>query len=532
MALLQRGCQDGLDGVHPVFCLVKDDRLGAGEYGVGDFHIASAEFLAHFFANLGFEIVEGGEAVHKYGLGSGGLHQFFRDRVGGQGGNPLRPDLRGLSHGHPYVGAENLGPLDGGLRILVKLQDRTGLFRNGLALGHQLGVRQEFFRSAGHEVHAHFGAADHEGVAHIVPGIPQIHQLDPGKGAEVLPDGQKVRQDLGGVELIGQTVPHGDPGVFRQLLHDLLTVAPVFDAVIDPSQDLGRVGGLVGQMEPYIEMSLSDSTLTQVQKQLKELQDLVDKASKDAESGVGGISSRLSSVNGSIQNAAQEAANVKVNIGASGSVSGDGSGEASGSVTVTTPDVNVDVGSTTETTPTGGTATDVDVSISGGTGSADGSGEASGSVDVTGNAQIVAAPDLGGLTASISGVGSQLSQLNGAIAGTTGQLAEDVRAINEKFGAISDTIYNAIAEADDPANNPVKDTSANNIAAVTLGKVKGGQNSGAVSGDLNVGGIAGTIAVEYSVDPEDDLSASVSGKYKREYELKAIVEDCANTGVV
>lgn len=292
------------------------------------------------------------------------------------------------------------------------------------------------------------------------------------------------------------------------------------------------IGGLVGQMEPYIEMSLSDSTLTQVQKQLKELQDLVDKASKDAESGVGGISSRLSSVNGSIQNAAQEAANVKVNIGASGSVSGDGSGEASGSVTVTTPDVNVDVGSTTETTPTGGTATDVDVSISGGTGSADGSGEASGSVDVTGNAQIVAAPDLGGLTASISGVGSQLSQLNGAIAGTTGQLAQDVRAINEKFGAISDTIYNAIAEADDPANNPVKDTSANNIAAVTLGKVKDGQNSGAVSGDLNVGGIAGTIAVEYSVDPEDDLSASVSGKYKREYELKAIVEDCANTGTV
>ena len=304
------------------------------------------------------------------------------------------------------------------------------------------------------------------------------------------------------------------------------------------------IGGIVGQMEPYIEMSLSDSTLTQVQKQLKELQDMVDKASKDAESGVGGISSQLNGVNGSIQNAAQEAANVKVNIGASASVTGDGSGQGSGSVegsgnvTVTPPDVNVDASSTVATSPEGDVTTDVDVSISGSTGGVDGEGSASGSnsvsgsVGITGDAQIVAAPDLGGLTASISGIGSQLSQLNGAIAGTTGQLAEDVRAINEKFGAISDTIYDAIAEADDPNNNPVKDTSTQDIASVTLGKVKNGENTGEISGDLNVGGIVGSMAIEYSVDPEDDLSASVSGKYKREYELKAILEDCMNNGIV
>ena len=305
------------------------------------------------------------------------------------------------------------------------------------------------------------------------------------------------------------------------------------------------IGGIVGQMEPYIEMSLSDSTLTQVQKQLKELQDMVDKASKDAESGVGGISSQLNGVNGSIQNAAQEAANVKVNIGASASIAGDGSGqgagsvEGSGSVTVTPPDVNVDGSSTVATSPEGGTTTDVDVSISTGSpgsvdgeGSASGSNSVSGSVGITGDAQIVAAPDLGGLTASISGIGSQLSQLNGAIAGTTGQLAEDVRAINEKFGSISDTIYDAIAEADNPENNPIKDTSAENIGSITLGKVKNGQNSGEISGDLNVGGVAGSMAVEYSVDPEDDLSASISGKYKREYELKAVLEDCVNNGTV
>ena len=37
-ANLQRGGHDGLDGVHPVFRLVKDDGLGALEHLVGDLH--------------------------------------------------------------------------------------------------------------------------------------------------------------------------------------------------------------------------------------------------------------------------------------------------------------------------------------------------------------------------------------------------------------------------------------------------------------------------------------------------------------
>ena len=58
----------------------------------------------------------------------------------------------------------------------------------------------------------------------------------------MLPDGEEVGKDLGGVELVGQAVPHRHTGVVRQLFHDLLAVATVLDAVKHPSQHPGGIG--------------------------------------------------------------------------------------------------------------------------------------------------------------------------------------------------------------------------------------------------------------------------------------------------
>ena len=53
--------------------------------------------------------------------------------------------------------------------------------------------------------------------------------------------GHHVRQDLGGVVQIGQTVEHRHTGVFGQVQNDLLIKTPVFDAVEEAAQNLGRV---------------------------------------------------------------------------------------------------------------------------------------------------------------------------------------------------------------------------------------------------------------------------------------------------
>ena len=53
--------------------------------------------------------------------------------------------------------------------------------------------------------------------------------------------GQQVGEDLCGVHLIGQAVPHRHLGVKRQLLNHALVKAAVLDAVVVAPQDAGGV---------------------------------------------------------------------------------------------------------------------------------------------------------------------------------------------------------------------------------------------------------------------------------------------------
>ena len=303
------------------------------------------------------------------------------------------------------------------------------------------------------------------------------------------------------------------------------------------------VGGIVGQMEPYIEMQLSESTLSKLQTQLDELSGLVDKAADDAEGGVGSVSSSLGGMSSYVKNAADAASDLKLNIDANGSLLGHGGASGSGNLTVTPPSVSVDTGA--------GIGSGIDISVEPGSVSIDhGSGVGAGiSLDnspldiaagsdvsagglLTGNAQIVAAPDLGDLNSAIGGISGQLSRLNGALSGAAGQLADDVRQINKKFGEVTDTLSQAVSDAASNAGDVITDASAIDVDLITLGKVHGCTNTAYVDGDISVGGVAGSMAIEYSYDPEDDVTSDLSAEYKRQYELKAVIQDCTNEGQI
>ena len=58
----------------------------------------------------------------------------------------------------------------------------------------------------------------------------------------MLLNGEEIRQYLGGMEFVGQAVPDRHAGKFRELLHDCLSVAPIFNAVVHPPQHTGSVG--------------------------------------------------------------------------------------------------------------------------------------------------------------------------------------------------------------------------------------------------------------------------------------------------
>ena len=204
------------------------------------------------------------------------------------------------------------------------------------------------------------------------------------------------------------------------------------------------VGGMVGQIEPYIQMDASPTYLSELNRQLYELKSLTDQAANDAQNGAGDVSGRLNDMNDYLKDALSDPQDP---------------------------------------------------------------------------------------LAAITGFGSRLKDLSNSASGSVDTVADDLRDINSKFNEVSNTVLAAISAASDPAS-VISDGSQGNIDKITLGKTSACTNSGAVSGDVNTGGIAGSIAIEYELDPEDDVSADLDGEYRRQYEYRAVVQQCANTGAV
>ena len=204
------------------------------------------------------------------------------------------------------------------------------------------------------------------------------------------------------------------------------------------------VGGVAGQIEPYIQVDASPTYLSELNRQLYELKSLTDQAANDAQDGAGDVSDRLSDMNDYLKDALSDPQDP---------------------------------------------------------------------------------------LAAITGFGSRLNDLNNSASGSVDTVADDLRDINSKFNEVSSTVLAAISAAGDPAS-VISDGSQGNIDKITLGKTSACTNSGTVSGDVNTGGIAGSIAIEYELDPEDDVSANLDGEYRRQYEYRAVVQQCANTGAV
>lgn len=239
---LQRCGHDGFDGVHTVFRFVEDDGLAALEDLIRDLHRVKSVFLADLFADGGVQIVERGQAVHEAALRPGLRHELCVDLIGEQVVNSRLPDLVRFSHRDPHVGIDHIRVLNRVHRLCVEFQHRAGLRGDRFARFDQSLIREVRLRRTGDKVHPHLCAADHQGVAHVVPRVAHVHELFAGQIAEMLLDRQEIGQNLRGVKFVRQSVPDGDARVFCQLLDDLLPVAAVFNAVVHAAEHTRGVG--------------------------------------------------------------------------------------------------------------------------------------------------------------------------------------------------------------------------------------------------------------------------------------------------
>ena len=243
------------------------------------------------------------------------------------------------------------------------------------------------------------------------------------------------------------------------------------------------VGGIAGQMEPYVRTEVSASQFSVMKSQLDELSRLVEKAVNDAQYSTGEICDRLSLISGYLSDASDAAGDVRVNVDLDA---------------ITPPSIDIDGGIVIGPRP----------NIS----------------------DIVSVTNLNVIVGAITAAGSQLSLITENVKTSSTTLSSDLRSINSKFNELSNTMFSAIASVGGSSGSIITDASSTDVNSVTLGKVSGSKNTAAVYGDVNTGGIAGSMAIEYTLDPEDDVTGSLSGNYRKQYEYKAIVQQCVNTG--
>ena len=301
------------------------------------------------------------------------------------------------------------------------------------------------------------------------------------------------------------------------------------------------VGGIAGQALPYIAVEVSESTKEQLRTQLQELRTLTDKATADAGGAATSLGSQLAGMGSYLDSAAYAADNIRATATLDGTGSGAGgvTGGASLEIGEGSAAIGAGIGAGSDTsldisapplsidgshlagigTGVGGYIDPSDASLTGG---ADGSGTLNASLQLSADAS------LPGLSSALSGMGAQMRAIGSQTAALSQTLQDDVQAINDKIDEITTTVFDAIDAAEN--GDLITDTSTQSPDAVTLGAVRGCENHGPVQADRNVGGIAGAMALEYDADPESDVSESLSNTERRQYELRAVLQDCVNDG--
>ena len=137
------------------------------------------------------------------------------------------------------------------------------------------------------------------------------------------------------------------------------------------------------------------------------------------------------------------------------------------------------------------------------------------------------------LNTALTGISNELTALNGEMSSATTALLSDVRAINNQFMKVMNLFLNVLNNTQNVDYTDVyEDVSEESLQSATRGKVLECTNYGSVEADRNVGGLAGSMAIEYDLDPEDDLLSNEHRTTRFTYQTRAILLSCDNYGAV
>lgn len=148
----------------------------------------------------------------------------------------------------------------------------------------------------------------------------------------------------------------------------------------------------------------------------------------------------------------------------------------------------------------------------------------------------------------LSNISSEYRQSGEELFDTLGDMSSKVKDLHEEIKSSKDNvmtdmeaasnqiivIFNLlIASREDIGGTEyIEDISDEKTETAKLGVVYKNKNYGLVSGASNIGGIVGSMAIEYDLDPEDDILKTGTQSLNFKYLTTAVVKECINNGKI
>lgn len=134
-----------------------------------------------------------------------------------------------------------------------------------------------------------------------------------------------------------------------------------------------------------------------------------------------------------------------------------------------------------------------------------------------------------------------LKTLNSDAHSNSNQITDDIRRINDCISNVEDVILDALKgkkedreeeETDENGSRIFEEATYEETEHILQGKLRGSVNYGMVEADIAVGGIAGNMAIEYDLDPEEDIHIQGDISLNFKYKTSTVLSDSINYGTV
>ncbi|MCM1065701.1 MAG: hypothetical protein NC420_14795 [Eubacterium sp.] len=328
---------------------------------------------------------------------------------------------------------------------------------------------------------------------------------------------------------------------------------------------MGRkdVGGIVGQMEPFLEVQYLNDKLGEIDRETDRLFDLLDAAQEDISSYGRQASDLAGSVSANLTNVSSAASVLTTTTNDiwylyNQELAGLGSdlqrlnadlAEQAGNedIEITVPDTTVSSGNIS--------SGNLNIQLPDNTESYRAAlrrfGDSAGShisnmTTATGDSRDTVTNNLNIFNAQLEAAGDHLQQLATVLQQGTDHISADVEAVIDQSKILRRSIqelrddlfrYEGITVSDDSDEAAGEELGGSETAyydtsAFQQGKITLCTNRGLVEADNSVGGIVGQVATEYDFDPEEDVSVSGAESFHIEQTIKAVIRESRNFGDV